>query len=107
MHEKRPGWRFRCVVSDSESEMSRKILQPENEVFQGVGKCAPFSRIVRRIDDLPTFRTSGRTWFVRVNFAQILGKVLSARTLVNFSGPAGGQCTLTGAWPQGIVPHGL
>ena len=97
--EKLPISRFLHVVSDSESERSRKILQPENDLAQGWGECAPFSRIVRWIDDLPTFRTSGRTSFMRAKFVQISGKVLSARSLLNFGGPAGGQCTLTGAWP--------
>ena len=97
--EKRPGWRFRCVVSDAESERSRKILQPENDCRQGRGNDAPFSRIVRWIDDLPNFRTSGRPSSLGAKSVQILGKLLSARTLLNFGGPAGGQCTLTGAWP--------
>ena len=56
--EKRPGWRFRCVVCDSESEMSRKILQPENDLGQGLGESAPFSRIVDGIEYFPSFSAS-------------------------------------------------
>ena len=33
---------------------------------------------------------------------QILGKLLSARSLLHFGGPAGGRCTLTGTWPHAL-----
>ena len=44
------------------------------------------------------FRTPGRTQLMRVKSGQIFGKLLSASILLIFFGPAGGQCTLTGAW---------
>ena len=39
------------------------------------------------------------TSFVNVKLTNMFGKVLSASSLLIFFGSAGGQCTLTGAWP--------
>ena len=52
------------VVSDSESETSRKIFLAENDLPQGRGHDAYFSRIVRSLDVFPSFLISRRYRYV-------------------------------------------
>ena len=79
--ENRPRWRLLLIVSDSESERSRKIFLAEIEWRQGWAHDAPFSRIVRWID---VFR-------VNAKFAKILKKCSLLRAFLILGGPAGGS----------------